>query len=282
MLIVKLVFNLRSLTPFICFSHIIATIFVIGNVHIACWLHLLLSQGYMFHEALGFNQDIGRWNVTSAIYFVSGVGLFESWSWHDLFSVLLELGALYLLLLLSLKGCSCVHDVCSVILIMLIVIFDAKSHTIHLFFHYHRYDTCVITNIDIARLPLLSQDYMFYKVRDFNQNVGDWNVSSATHFVSCFGLFESQPCPLFGLLLDLGALSLLLLVSLKGCCFVHVCFVKIILLIVIFDVKFSHHSSVFPTSSLRYLYDQKHWYCTTAPASTESHVCLCGGFQSGY
>ena len=68
MLIVK--FDLRSLTPFICFSsNIIATTLVITNVNIARLP--LFSQSGMFLGATAFNQNIGGWDVNSGTHFVS-------------------------------------------------------------------------------------------------------------------------------------------------------------------------------------------------------------------
>ena len=77
----------------------------------------------------------------------------------------------------------------------------------------------VIFNVNhIARLPLLSQSGMFLGATAFNQNIGGWNVSSGTHFVSGIGLLKCLSCShLFGLLLHLGSLYLLLQLSLKGC-----------------------------------------------------------------
>ena len=107
----------------------------------------------------------------------------------------------------------------------------------------------VITYMDNARwLPLLPQDGMFDGASAFNQNISGWDVSSGVNFVSGFGLCESLFCHLFGLLLYFGALFLL-------SCFVHAVFFIIVShLIVIFEVKVSHNSSVFLISSLRYLW----------------------------
>ena len=93
---------------------------------------------------------------------------------------------------------------------------------------------------------------MFVNAQAFTQDIGGWNVSSGTKFVSGFGLMHSWSCYVLGLLLYLGALSPLLLVSFNGGCFIHVFFI-IYVLIVIFDVIVSHHSSDFPISLVRYL-----------------------------
>ena len=109
--------------------------------------------------------------------------------------------------------------------------------------------TIMITNINIARPPLLSQDSMFVTAQAFNQDIGGWNVSSGIYFVSDFGLLQSPwSSYLFGIVLELGTMYLLLL-FLKGCCFLVPC---ILYLIHCHDrhILVSHNSSVSPISSL--------------------------------
>ena len=63
---------------FFCLSYIIATTPIINKNTAPL---LLLSQSNMFFLAGAFNQDISEWEFSSsAIKFVSGLGLWESWS----------------------------------------------------------------------------------------------------------------------------------------------------------------------------------------------------------
>ena len=65
----------QSLTPFFCLSNIATTPIINNNIAPL----LLLSQEGMF-ERTPFNQDISNWNVGNGTSFVSGMGLWESWS----------------------------------------------------------------------------------------------------------------------------------------------------------------------------------------------------------
>ena len=99
--------------------------------------------------------------------------------------------------------------------------------------------------------PLLSQEYMFNEATAFNQDIGGgWDVSRGIYFGSGFSLLQD----FYGLFLDLGALSLFLL-SFERWCFVCVVFFIIYMLIILFHLKVSHHSSsVCPISSLLLLW----------------------------
>ena len=66
----------QSLTPFFCLSNIATTPIINNNIAPL----LLLSQDFMFSGATAFNQDISNWNVGNGTSFVSGMGLWESWS----------------------------------------------------------------------------------------------------------------------------------------------------------------------------------------------------------
>jgi surface protein len=66
----------QSLTPFFCLSNIATTPIINNNTT----LLRLLSQYYMFQGATAFNQDISSWDVSSGTLFVSGSGLWVSWS----------------------------------------------------------------------------------------------------------------------------------------------------------------------------------------------------------
>ena len=61
----------QSLTPLFYLSNI-ATPPVMKN-------NIPLSQSHMFYRT-AFNQDISDWDVGSGTSFVSGIGLWESWS----------------------------------------------------------------------------------------------------------------------------------------------------------------------------------------------------------
>ena len=66
----------QSLTPFFCLSNIATTPIIKNDIAPLC----LLSQAQMFIGSQDFNQDISGWDVGSGTIFVSGMGLWESWS----------------------------------------------------------------------------------------------------------------------------------------------------------------------------------------------------------
>ena len=198
----------QSLTPFFCLSNIATTPIMKNNIAQL----IMLSQNGMFYLATAFNQDISNWNVGSGTNFVSGLGLWESWS-SRCFRLLIWARCLCLktttatMCLLRLEAhCGSVAFLEGLLYCSCILYYN-YTHCQHQtksgltpFLSLSNIATTPIINNNTSPLLLLSQNGMFSGATAFNQEISDWDVSSGIYFVSGLGLWESLSCCCFHLL----------------------------------------------------------------------------------